>query len=170
MRGTAFAVVVLAMLGLTAAPPVASAARAPTFPASWSPDWSPNGKQLVFTTDRRGSEDLWVMSADGGNQHPLTRSAGDEWSPAWSPDGSQVAFVSDRSDPDEVAHIYVIRADGTQERQLTGGGTGMHIPSGLRTARSSSSHGTSERNPINCSSSTPTEPASASCSPITRTT
>jgi dipeptidyl aminopeptidase/acylaminoacyl peptidase len=33
--------------------------------------WSPDGAQLAFLTDRRGSWEIWVMNADGSNQHPL---------------------------------------------------------------------------------------------------
>ena len=121
MKRIAFALAVLAALCVAATAAAGSQARVPTFPTSSSADWSPNGKQLVFTTDRRGNEDLWLMTPTGRHQHPLTRDRGDEWSPAWSPDGSQVAFVSDRDNPDELAHIYVMRADGTHERRVTTG-------------------------------------------------
>ena len=121
MKRIAFALAIVAALSVAATAPSSSQAGMPTFPNSWSSDWSPSGKQLVFTTDRRGNDDLWLMTPSGRNQRPLTRDRGDEWSPAWSPDGSQVAFVSDRDSPDEIAHIYVVGADGTHERQVTTG-------------------------------------------------
>lgn len=45
---------------------------------SWNnaaPAWSPDGSQLAFITDRNGAYELWVMNADGTNQHPLLSTA-----------------------------------------------------------------------------------------------
>jgi Tol biopolymer transport system component len=36
-----------------------------------SPAWSPDGLQIAFVTDRSGAWEIWLMNADGGNQHPL---------------------------------------------------------------------------------------------------
>jgi hypothetical protein len=36
-----------------------------------APAWSPDGSQIAFITDRNGSYEIWVMNADGSNQHPL---------------------------------------------------------------------------------------------------
>src|SRR6476646_4036274 len=121
MKGIALALAVLAALGLTAAASSTPQARGPTFPASWNATWSPNGKQLVFATNRLGNDDLWLMTPRGRNQRPLTRGRAIESSPTWSPDGSQVAFVSDRTGRGKESHVYVIHADGTRERQVTTG-------------------------------------------------
>jgi dipeptidyl aminopeptidase/acylaminoacyl peptidase len=43
-------------------------------PRSWNnaaPAWSPDGSQLAFVTDRTGQWEIWIMNADGSNQHPL---------------------------------------------------------------------------------------------------
>jgi dipeptidyl aminopeptidase/acylaminoacyl peptidase len=43
-------------------------------PQSWNnaaPAWSPDGSQIVFLTDRSGQWEIWMMNADGSNQHPL---------------------------------------------------------------------------------------------------
>jgi Tol biopolymer transport system component len=47
-------------------------------PKSWNnaaPAWSPDGSQIAFLTDRTGQWEIWIMNADGSNQHPLLSSA-----------------------------------------------------------------------------------------------
>lgn len=36
-----------------------------------APVWSPDGTQIAFVTDRSGAWEIWLMNADGSNQHPL---------------------------------------------------------------------------------------------------
>jgi hypothetical protein len=46
-------------------------------PQSWNnaaPTWSPDGSQIAFLTDRTGQWEIWIMNADGTNQHPLLSS------------------------------------------------------------------------------------------------
>lgn len=58
---------------------------------------SPDGKSLVFTSDREGTARLFTMAVDGTNLVRLTsRTGGDESDAVWSPDGSRIAFVADR--------------------------------------------------------------------------
>jgi len=43
-------------------------------PHSWNnaaPTWSPDGSRIAFLTDRNGPWQIWIMNADGSNQHPL---------------------------------------------------------------------------------------------------
>ena len=84
---------------------------------------------LLFVSSRSGVYDIYAMNADGKAQQRLTHgSSGDatstqglfyEIDPAWSPDGSRVAFASARSGG--VDAIFVMKADGTDVRQLTTG-------------------------------------------------
>jgi hypothetical protein len=79
-------------------------------------DWSPDGEQIVFASDRDGDKEIFIMDADGSNIHQLTSNEDIDEFPDWSPDGDQIAFVSDRyGDPE----IFVMNTDGTNLRQLT---------------------------------------------------
>jgi hypothetical protein len=72
--------------------------------------------KILFSSDRFGSEDIFVMNADGSGQTPLTFSPGKDTDAVWSPDGSRIAFTSNRDGNDE---IYVMSADGSNLTRLT---------------------------------------------------
>jgi TolB protein len=52
----------------------------------------------MFVSDRGGSDDLYIMAADGSGVQQVTRTPAADRSPAWSPDGSSIVFVRERSD------------------------------------------------------------------------
>ncbi|GAB4249323.1 hypothetical protein [Deferrisoma sp.] len=58
------------------------------------PDWSPDGSRIVFSSNRDGSFDLFILSLVDGTVEKLTEFPGAETSPAWSPDGRRIAFVA----------------------------------------------------------------------------
>jgi dipeptidyl aminopeptidase/acylaminoacyl peptidase len=60
-----------------------------------APRWSPDGKQLAFTSNRAGdTQQLYVLPVGGGEPRKLTDLAEDVTQAAWSPDGAAIAFVS----------------------------------------------------------------------------
>ncbi|MDD4337679.1 MAG: metallophosphoesterase, partial [Firmicutes bacterium] len=64
------------------------------------PSWAPDGKSLVFQSDRSGNWDIWRVDLDHagvGDATRLTSSPADDGCPDWAPDGSKIAFQSDRN-------------------------------------------------------------------------
>ncbi len=82
--------------------------------------WSPDGRRLVLSSSRDGDADLYIVSATGGQLTPLTRNRRiDDVDPAWSPDGARIVFV--RRLNDDTAQLLVMRADGSDVRELRRG-------------------------------------------------
>src|SRR5437868_2895506 len=61
------------------------------------PLFSPDGKQLAFSSNRHGSYDVFVVPVQGGKPHRLTYDSANEFATAWSPDGKRILFTSTRS-------------------------------------------------------------------------
>ena len=80
-----------------------------------TPEYSPDGSKIAFTSDRSGHGEIWVCNSDGSNQIQLT-SIGGAGSPRWFPDSHRLVF--DLHKGSEV-HIYSIAADGRVPRRLT---------------------------------------------------
>ena len=84
--------------------------------------WSPDGKQIAFTSaelfnaDLLANSDIFVMDADGANRRNLTNHKALDETPDWSPDGNRIAFTSDR---DGNWEIFVMNTDGTNLINLT---------------------------------------------------
>ncbi len=64
-----------------------------------SPRWSPDGTQIAFLSDRveRGTSQLYVVPAEGGEPLRLTSFEGGATQPAWSSDGQLVYFTARRT-------------------------------------------------------------------------
>jgi Tol biopolymer transport system component len=81
------------------------------------PAWSPDGRRIAFSSDRRGGNtDVWVMDADGTHLRRLTDAAGVDLGPVWSPNGERIAFTTDR---DGDLEIYVMNADGSAQTDIS---------------------------------------------------
>ena len=82
------------------------------------PDLSPDGKQMVFTSNRTGDCEIWLCNLKTGNLKQLTNHPGVDEYPRWSSDGSQILFTSYRQG---YYQVWVMNADGTKQRPLIKG-------------------------------------------------
>ena len=100
---------------------------------------SADGRRIVFTSSRDGDLDIYTMDADGGNVKQLTHELGYDGGPFFSPDGEWIVYrahhptaatetekyrsllASDLVSPLEM-DLYLMRADGSAQRQIT------HLP------------------------------------------
>lgn len=83
-----------------------------------SASYSPDGSQIVFSSDRGGRPQLYVMGADGSNPRRISAGDGSYSTPVWSPRGDLIAFTKQSQGQ---FSIGVMKTDGTGERLLTSG-------------------------------------------------
>ena len=81
-----------------------------------SPSVAPNGRTIVFASDRSGHFELWTMNRDGTKQARLTPSHGADMNPSYSPDGKWIAFACNEHGNWDVC---AIAANGQGRRNLT---------------------------------------------------
>jgi Tol biopolymer transport system component len=84
------------------------------------PAISPDSAKIAFSR-RDGTDDIWMMNADGTGQTNLTNTPGNDLYPNFSPDGTKIVFSSNRRAPDNTtdSEIYVMNADGSNLKALT---------------------------------------------------
>jgi dipeptidyl aminopeptidase/acylaminoacyl peptidase len=97
----------------------------------------PKGR-LAFASKRDGNWEIYLMNADGSDQHRLTNDPAADRYPSWSPDGKQIAFYSNRGGS---ASIYVMDADGSNQQALARGREPAWSPDGRYIAFSSENAG-----------------------------
>jgi len=93
--------------------------------ADHSQQFSPDGRQIIFASDRTGNYEIWLSDAEGKNQRQLTDSPAQEGSPRFSPDGNFIVYDAQINDG---SNIYIIPASGGAARQLTDVGKTNALP------------------------------------------
>ena len=83
-----------------------------------SPSYSPDGSQIAFESDRGGSQQIYIMGANGGGARRISFGDGSYSTPVWSPKGDLIAFT--RQGKGQFG-IGVMKPDGSNQRILTEG-------------------------------------------------
>jgi TolB protein len=60
----------------------------------YQPDWSPDGRWVIYSSYRNDAMELWVLDLTSGKQKPLLMNGAVNVEPRFSPDGRRIAFVS----------------------------------------------------------------------------
>lgn len=94
------------------------------------PQWSPRGDAIMFTSDRDGDFDLYTIRPDGSGLRRLTSATGNDAHSTWCAGGDWIVFSSGRMGmkdemalydgvPQPYGEMFIMRADGSDVRQLT---------------------------------------------------
>jgi Tol biopolymer transport system component len=85
------------------------------------PRFSPDGKQIAFVSDRSGSDNLWVMNADGTKARALTKMEKRQFvSPEWTPDGKYLVVSRNNSLFAPVYELFLYHVDGGSGIKMAG--------------------------------------------------
>jgi len=80
--------------------------------------WSPDGKEIVLTTDLTGRQNLWKVSSSGGWPLQLAQSDDRQYGAAWSPDGKWIVYEQD-SGGNEMWDLFAVPSEGGDVVNLT---------------------------------------------------
>lgn len=93
-------------------------------------DWSPDGREILFISNREPDPDLFynpdifALQVADGSIRRLTATEHAEFQPRWSPDGRQIAYMgtrrglTDLETTMEDTHVWLVDRDGANRREL----------------------------------------------------
>ncbi|MDQ3997253.1 MAG: amidohydrolase, partial [Gemmatimonadota bacterium] len=85
------------------------------------PRWSPDGRQIVFVSDRDGSDDVWLTDADGRNPRQVTKTDRTQFiSPEWTPDGKYIVVSRNQALYSTVYALFLYHKDGCSGVRMAG--------------------------------------------------
>jgi len=73
----------------------------------YQPDWSPDGKSVVYVSYQKDAMELWLLDLVSGKTQQLTHEGAVNVEPRWSPDGTRIVFVSTAYNK----RFHIFRAD-----------------------------------------------------------
>ena len=90
------------------------------------PIWSPDGKQIAFSSDRNGNFDVYVVAAEGGVAQRITTNSATEIPLAFSPDGKEIYFSAQIQKAAEnvqfasgwITELYKVSTEGGRPEQV----------------------------------------------------
>ena len=90
------------------------------------PIWSPDGKQIAFSTDRNGNFDVYLVAAEGGVAQRITTNSATEIPLAFSPDGKEIYFSAQIQKAAEnvqfasgwITELYKVSTEGGRPEQV----------------------------------------------------
>lgn len=104
--------------------PAAEAETAVTAVRDSYPDLAPDGRSLLFHSNRSGRQAIWIANPDGSEPRVLfddPRLGTDPGTPRWSPDGASIVFAMRPAGAtvESESEVYVMAANGSRLRRLT---------------------------------------------------
>ena len=93
---------------------------------------SPDGRHVVFSSDRTGAAEIWKANSDGSNPLQLTFLSGYPGTPRWSANGREIVFSAALQGN---ADLFIISADGGPPRQITTDSSNEGAPNYSRDGR-----------------------------------
>ena len=98
------------------------------------PRWSPDGKRIVFVSDRSGAENVWLSDPDGKNSKPLTKGTNNLYaSPDWTPDGNYIVVSRTSGVLGSVYELWLIHRDGGSGAAMLRVQAGPNMPPPMNT-------------------------------------
>jgi Tol biopolymer transport system component len=93
-----------------------------------TPDWSPDGRQIVWETNPASGHDIFRMNADGSGKTEVYAGPGADFWPMWSPDGDRIAYRSDEQSGGSGHDILTVTLEGEPIARLTADAADNHRP------------------------------------------